>query len=42
MGIKDQLLYSDLHGTAMRSVAERRSLDESITELRELADHRAA
>ena len=35
---KDQLLYSALHGTAMRYAAERRSLDESIAELREIAD----
>jgi hypothetical protein len=37
MGTKDQLLYSALHGTAMRYAAERRSLDESIEELREIA-----
>jgi hypothetical protein len=30
----DQLLYSALHGTAMRYAAERRNLDESIEELR--------
>jgi hypothetical protein len=35
---QDQLLYSDLHGTAMRYAAERRNLAESIAELRELAD----
>jgi hypothetical protein len=40
MGTKDQLLYSDLHGTAMRYAAERRNLDESIEELREIADGR--
>jgi len=34
---KDQLLYSALHGTAMRYAADRRSLDESIEELREIA-----
>jgi hypothetical protein len=34
------LLYSALHGTAMRYAAERRSLDESIEELREIADGR--
>jgi hypothetical protein len=37
---KDQLLYSDLHGTAMRYAAERRNLAESIAELREMADGR--
>src|SRR5215213_7744878 len=40
MSTKDQLLYSALHGTAMRYAAERRSLDESIEELREIADGR--
>jgi hypothetical protein len=35
-----QLLYSALHGIAMRYAAERRSLDESIEELREIADGR--
>ena len=34
------MLYSALHGTAMRCAAERRSLDESIEELREIADGR--
>ena len=34
MSTKDQLLYSALHGTAMRFAAERRNLDESIEELR--------
>jgi hypothetical protein len=34
------LLYSALHGIAMRYAAERRSLDESIEELREIADGR--
>jgi hypothetical protein len=37
---KDQLLYSALHGTAMRYAAERRNLDESIEELRQIADGR--
>jgi hypothetical protein len=36
----DQLLYSALHGTAMRYAAERRNLGESIEELREIADGR--
>src|SRR5215216_3400181 len=40
MSTKDQLLYSALHGSAMRCAAERRSLDESIEELREIADGR--
>jgi hypothetical protein len=40
MSIKDQLLYSALHGTAMRYAAERRNLDESIEALRQLADGR--
>jgi hypothetical protein len=40
MSTKDQLLYSALHGTAMRYAAERRSIDESIEELRQLADGR--
>jgi hypothetical protein len=35
MSTKDQLLYSDLHGTAMRYAAEQRNLAESIAELRE-------
>jgi hypothetical protein len=34
MSTKDQLLYSALHGTAMRYAAERRNLDEAIEELR--------
>jgi hypothetical protein len=38
MSTKEQLLYSALHGTAMRYAAERRDLAESINELRELAD----
>jgi hypothetical protein len=33
MSTKDQLLYSALHGTAMRYAAERRNLDESIEEM---------
>jgi hypothetical protein len=37
MSITDQLLYSALHGTAMRYAAERRNLAESIAELREIA-----
>jgi hypothetical protein len=40
MSTPDQLLYSALHGTAMRYAAERRNLDDSITELREIADGR--
>jgi hypothetical protein len=40
MSTKDQLLYSALHGTAMRYAAERRSLAESIAELREMANGR--
>jgi hypothetical protein len=39
MSTKDQLLYSALHGTAMRFAAERR-MAESIAELREIADGR--
>jgi hypothetical protein len=38
MSTRAQLLYSDLHGTAMRYAAERRNLDESIEELRDIAD----
>jgi hypothetical protein len=34
------LLYSPLHCTAMRYAAERRNLDESIEELRQIADGR--
>jgi hypothetical protein len=37
MSTKDQLLYSALHGTAMRYAVERRNLAESIAELREIA-----
>jgi hypothetical protein len=40
MSTKDQLLYTALHGTAMRHAAELRNLSESITELREMADGR--
>jgi hypothetical protein len=40
MSTKDQLLYSALHGTAMRFAAERRNLANAIAELRELADGR--
>jgi hypothetical protein len=40
MSTKDQLLRTALHGTAMRYAAERRNLDESIEELREIADGR--
>ena len=40
MSTKDQLLYSALHGTAMRYAAERRDLAESVAELREMAGGR--
>jgi hypothetical protein len=40
MSTPDQLLYSALHGTAMRYAAERRNLDESVEELRQIADGR--
>ena len=40
MSTKDQLLYSALHGTAMRCAAERCNLDESIDRLRQIADGR--
>ena len=40
MSTKDQLLRTALHGTAMRYAAERRNLDESIEELREITDGR--
>jgi hypothetical protein len=40
MSTPDQLLYSALHGTAMRYAAERRNLDEAIEELRQIADGR--
>jgi hypothetical protein len=38
MSTPDQLLYSALHGTAMRYAAERRNLDEAIEELRQIAE----
>src|SRR5512133_339770 len=38
MSTADQLLYSALHGTAMRYAAECRNLDDAIDELREIAD----
>jgi|tagenome__1003787_1003787.scaffolds.fasta_scaffold20923853_1 hypothetical protein len=38
MGTRDQLLYSDLHRTAMRYTAEKGNLAESIEELRQIAD----
>jgi hypothetical protein len=38
MSTRAQLLYSAVHGTAMRYAAERRDLAESIAELRELGD----
>jgi hypothetical protein len=40
MSTTDQLLHSALHGTAMRYAVERRNLDESIEELRQIADGR--
>jgi|SRR5512133_2595375 hypothetical protein len=40
MSTPDQLLHSALHDTAMRYAAERRNLDESIEELRDIADGR--
>jgi hypothetical protein len=40
MSTPDQLLYSVLHGTAMRYAADRRNLAESIEELRDIADGR--
>jgi hypothetical protein len=40
MSTTDQLLFSALHGTAMRYAAERRNLDEAIEELRQIADGR--
>ena len=40
MSTPDQLLFSALHGTAMRYAAERRNLDASIEELRQIADGR--
>ena len=38
MSTPDRLLYSALHGTAMRYAAERCNLAESIAELRQIAD----
>ena len=38
MSTKDQLLYSDLHGSAIRFAAEQRDLAESIAQLRQIAD----
>jgi hypothetical protein len=40
MSTPDQLLYVAVHGTAMRYAAERRNLDESIGELRQIAGGR--
>jgi hypothetical protein len=40
MATEDQLLYSTLQSTAMRYAAERRNLQESIEELRRIADGR--
>ena len=40
MSTKDQLLYSALHGAAMRYAAERCNLDEAIEELCQIADSR--
>jgi hypothetical protein len=40
MSTPDRLLFSALHGTATRHAAERRNLDESIEELRDIADGR--
>jgi hypothetical protein len=40
MSTPDQLLFVALHGTAMRYAAERGNLDESIEELRQIADGR--
>jgi hypothetical protein len=40
MATEDRLLYSALHGTAIRYAAERRSIDESIEELRQVAGGR--
>jgi len=36
----DQLLYVALHGTAVRYATDRRNLDESIEELRDIAEGR--
>lgn len=38
MATPDRLPFSALHGTAMRYAYERRNLDESIEELRDIAD----
>jgi hypothetical protein len=40
MSRADQLLYSALHGTAVRYAAEQLDLTASIAELREIADGR--
>jgi hypothetical protein len=40
MSTKEQLLYSALHGIAMRYAAEKRNLAKSIEELRQIADGR--
>ena len=40
MSTPDRLLYSALHGTAMRYAAERRNLGDPIAELREMAGGR--
>jgi hypothetical protein len=40
MSTKNQLLFSALHGTAMRYAAERRDLAEWVAELREIAGDR--
>ena len=40
MSTADQLLYSALHGTAMRYAADKRDFTESIAELRQLAGGR--
>jgi hypothetical protein len=40
MATADRLLYSALHGTAMRYAAERRNLGDSIEEIREIAGGR--
>jgi len=40
MATADELLYSALHGTAIRYAAEQRDLAASIADLREMADGR--
>src|SRR5215213_258814 len=40
MSTKAELLYSAVHGTAMRYAVERRDLAESIAELLQIADGR--